>query len=36
MSESLRKLNKLINTDLKYLVNWLSANKISFNVKKLS
>ena len=31
---SLLKLNKLVNTDLKHLVNWLNANKISLNVKK--
>ena len=28
------KLSKLVNADLKYLVNWLNANKISFNVEK--
>ena len=33
-SNSIKKLNKLVNTDLKHLVNWLNANKISFNVKK--
>ena len=27
-------MNKLVNTDFKYLVNWLNANKISLNVKK--
>ena len=26
--------NKLVNADLKCLVNWLNANKISHNVKK--
>ena len=31
---SLLKLNKLVNTDLKHLVNWLNANKISLNLKK--
>ena len=29
-----KKLNKLVNIDLKNLVNWLSTNKISLNVKK--
>ena len=33
-SNSTKKLNKLVNADLKHLVNWLNANKISFNVKK--
>ena len=31
---SIKKLNKLVNPDLKNLVNWLNANKISLNVKK--
>ena len=31
----IKKLNKLVNTDLKHLVGWLSVNKISLNVKKL-
>ena len=30
----LKKLSKLINADLKYLLNWLNANKISLNVKQ--
>ena len=34
LSNSIKKLNKLINTDLKHLVNWLNPNKISLNVKK--
>ena len=34
LSNSIKKLNKLVNTDLKHLVNCLNANKISFNVKK--
>ena len=34
MSNSIKKLNKLVNADLKHLVNWLNANKISLNVKK--
>ena len=27
-------MNKLVNADLKHVVNWLNANKISSNVKK--
>ena len=34
VSNSIKKLNKLVNADLKYLVTWLNANKISLNVKK--
>ena len=34
LNNSIKKLNKLVNTDLKHLVNWLNANKISLNVKK--
>ena len=34
LSNSIKKLNKLVNADLKRLVNWLNANKISLNVKK--
>ena len=30
----LKKLNKLVNYDLKNLLHWLNANKISLNVKK--
>ena len=33
-SNSIKKLNKLVNADLKHPVNWLNVNKISFNVKK--
>ena len=33
-SSSIKKLNKQVNADLKHLVNWLNANKISLNVKK--
>ena len=33
-SNSITKLNKLVNADLKYLANWSNANKISGNVKK--
>ena len=34
LSNSIKKPNKLVNTDLRHLVNWLNANKISLNVKK--
>ena len=34
LSNSIKTLNKLVNTDLKHLINWLNANKISLNVKK--
>ena len=34
LSNSIKKLSKLVNTDLKHLVNWLNANKISLNVKE--
>ena len=34
LSNSLKKLNKLVTADLKHLANWLNANKISLNVKK--
>ena len=34
-SNSIKKLNKLVNADLKHLVNRLNANKISLDVKKL-
>ena len=33
LSNSIKKLNKQVNADLKHPVNWLNANKISFNVK---
>ena len=33
-NESIKKLNKAINSDLKNLTNWLNANKISLNVSK--
>ena len=35
LSNYIKKLNKLVNTDLKHLVKWLNANKILLNVKKL-
>ena len=34
LSNSIKKLNKLVNADLKHLANRLNANKISLNVKK--
>ena len=34
LNNSIKKLNKLVSGDLKYLVNWLYANKISLNVNK--
>ena len=34
LSNTIKKLNKLVNADLKHLVNWLNANNISLNVKK--
>ena len=34
LSNSIKKMNKPVNADLKHLVNWLNANKISVNVKK--
>ena len=35
LSNSIKKLNKLFNADVKHLFNWLNANKILFNFKKL-
>ena len=32
-SNSIKKLNKLVNADLKHLVNWLNANKISLKLE---
>ena len=34
LNNSIKKLSKLVSADLKHLVNWLNANKISLNVKK--
>ena len=34
MRNSIKKLNKLVNADLKHLVHWLNANKILLDVKK--
>ena len=36
LGKSIKKLNKLVNYDLKNLLHWLNANKISLNVKKLN
>ena len=33
LRNSIQKLNKLINADLKHLANWLNANKFSLNAK---
>ena len=35
LSNPIRKLNKLVNGDLKHLANWLNANKSSLSVKNL-
>ena len=34
LGKSIKKRNKLVNIDLKNLLYWLNANKISLNVKK--
>ena len=34
LCNAIKKLNKQVNADLKHLVNWLNANKISLNVKR--
>ena len=34
LSNSIKKMNNLFSGDLKHIVNWLNANKISLNVKK--
>ena len=34
LGKSIKKLNKLVNYDLKNLLYWLNANKVSLNVKK--
>ena len=34
-SKSANKLNKYINIDMKKLTNWINANKITLNVKKV-
>ena len=33
-NDSIKKLNKAVNSDLRNLTNWLNANKISLNVSK--
>ena len=33
-SHSLKNLNKTVNFDLSYLVQWVTANKISLNINK--
>ena len=35
LGNSIKKLNKLVNADLKHLVSWLNANKVLLSVKKL-
>ena len=35
LSNSIKKPNKLVNVNLKQLINWLNTNKISVSVKKL-
>ena len=34
LSNSIKTVNKLVNTDLKHLVDWLNANKLLPNIKK--
>ena len=34
INKSLKRLNKLLNIDLKNLTNWLNANKSSLNISK--
>ena len=34
LSNSIKKLKKAVNADLKHLANWLNVNKISLNAKK--
>ena len=34
INSNLKQLNKLVNLDLKYVMHWLNANKISLNVSK--
>ena len=34
MKDSIKKINKVVNKDLKFLIQWLHANKISLNVAK--
>ena len=34
IKDSIKKINKLVNKDLQFLIQWLHANKISLNVAK--
>ena len=34
LSNSIKKLSKLVNGDLKHLVKWLNTNKVSLNINK--
>ena len=34
LSNSIKKLNNLVNADLQHVANWLNVNKISLNIKK--
>ena len=34
INDSIKKLNKAVNSDLRNLTNWFNANKISLNVSK--
>ena len=34
LSNSIKKLNKLVNADLKNLISWLNTTKFSLNIKK--
>ena len=34
IKDSVKQINKVVNKDLKFLVQWLNANKISLNVAK--
>ena len=34
IEDSVKQINKVVNKDLKFLVQWLKANKISLNVAK--
>ena len=35
-NKSVKRLNKYVNLDMKNLTEWLNANKISLNVKKMN
>ena len=34
IKDSVKQINKVVNKDLKFLVQWLNANKISLNIAK--